>query len=64
MTEINYKALKNYLIEQKQHPDAKGFAPVYLIYGEEMMYKTAFEALLNALIPEAKRSLNYDSIEG
>ena len=64
MTEINYKALKNYLIEQKQHPDAKGFAPVYLIYGEEMMYKTAFEALLNVLIPEAKRSLNYDSIEG
>lgn len=64
MTEINYKALNNYLIEQKQYPDAKGFAPVYLIYGEELMYKTAFEALLNALIPEAKRSLNYDSIEG
>ncbi|UCD32502.1 MAG: hypothetical protein JSV38_00955 [Desulfobacterales bacterium] len=64
MTEINYKALKNYLHEQKQHPGDKGFAPVYLIYGEELMYKTAFEALLNALIPEAKRSLNYDSIEG
>ena len=64
MTEINYRALKNYLTEQKENPTAEGFSPVYLIYGEELFCKTAFDAVLNALIPRAKKSLNYDSIDG
>ena len=64
MTEINYRALKKYLIEQKKKPNAEGFYPVYLIYGEELICKTALDAMLNALIPQAKKSLNYDSIDG
>ncbi len=64
MTEINYRALKHYLSEQKKSPKAEGFSPVYLIYGEELICKTAFDAVLNALIPQAEKSLNYDSIDG
>lgn len=57
MPEINYKALENHLKEEQ-------FAPVYLIYGEELIYKTALEAILEAMIPVSSRSLNYEPMEG
>ncbi len=60
MPEINYKELKNYL---KDH-DKKLFASVYLIYGEELLYKTAFEELLDAIVPASARSFNYESVDG
>ncbi len=60
MSVINYKKLKKYLEDLGK--DA--FALVYLIYGEELLYKTVFEELLNALIPGSKRTLNYDPIDG
>jgi len=64
MTEISYKGLKDYLksLQAKQTPES--FAPVYLLYGEELLYKTALNALLDAMIPSAKRSLHYDPLEG
>ena len=64
MSEINYKALKSYLKDLEEDRETKGFAPVYLIYGEELLYKTAFEELLNALMPDVNRSLNYEPIGG
>lgn len=64
MPEIKYKALKDYLKDIQKKQVSGGFAPVYLIYGEELLYKIALEALLNALIPDEKRSLNYDPLEG
>jgi len=57
MAEINYKELGKHLKERK------GFSPVYLFYGEEMLYKTAFDEVLNAMIPASERSLNYDRID-
>ncbi len=61
MPEINYNALKNHLKELKE----KGlFAPVYLIYGEELLYKTAFENLLDAMVPVSARSLSHESVDG
>ncbi len=60
MSVINYKKLKKYL----EDPEKDTFASVYLIYGEELLYKMAFEELLNALIPGSKRTLNYDPIDG
>jgi DNA polymerase-3 subunit delta len=57
MPEINYKALQNHLKEEQ-------FAPVYLIYGEEFLYKTALEALLEAMIPVSSQSLNYEPLDG
>jgi DNA polymerase-3 subunit delta len=64
MPEINYKALKSYLKDLEEDRETKGFAPVYLIYGEELLYKTAFEELLDALMPDVNRRLNYEPIGG
>ena len=40
------------------------FAPVYLIFGEESLVKSACEELLDALLPEGNRSANYDPMDG
>ncbi|MBU3948799.1 MAG: hypothetical protein KJ882_09930 [Proteobacteria bacterium] len=66
MPEINYKELKNHIKDAKE----TGFSPVYLIHGEDLLCKTAFEELLNALLPKSSsnsllsESLNYDVIDG
>jgi len=60
MTEINYKEFRDYL----KKPDKDGFAPVYLIFGEELLYKTVFEELLDELIPVSTRGLNYEAVDG
>ena len=60
MTEINYKELNNYLKDRK----VGDFAPVYLIYGQELLYKNSLEALVYALIPVDQRSLGYEPVEG
>jgi DNA polymerase-3 subunit delta len=57
---INYKELNKYIKELGSHP----FAPVYLIYGEEMLTKNAFDALLDALMPASERSINYEPLDG
>ncbi|MBI9075558.1 MAG: hypothetical protein JEZ02_09125 [Desulfatibacillum sp.] len=41
-----------------------GFAPVYLIYGDEMLYKEAFAKLLDAMVPKEQQGLNYDPLDG
>ena len=64
MPEILYKELDRYLIKIKGDQKTKGFAPVYLIYGETLLYKSALEVLLNALIPSNLRSFNYQAIDG
>ncbi len=43
---------------------AGDFAPVYLIYGQELLYKNSLEALVHALIPADQRSLGYEPVEG
>ncbi|RZB35437.1 MAG: DNA polymerase III subunit delta [Desulfobacteraceae bacterium Eth-SRB2] len=60
MTEINYRELNNYLKNRK----AGDFAPVYLIYGQELLYKNSLEVLVRALIPASQRSLGYEPVEG
>ena len=60
MTEINYKEFKDYL----RKSDKGGFAPVYLIFGEELLYKTVFEELLDELVPASTRGLNYEPVDG
>lgn len=53
MAEINYKELSNYLKDR----ETGDFAAVYLIYGEELLYKNSLEALLDALMPGTKGAL-------
>ena len=62
MPEINYKELNTHI----RSAEKEGFSRLYLIHGEELMCKTAFEELLNALLPESssERSLNYDPVDG
>lgn len=60
MPEISYKDLKKYLRDREDRP----FEPIYLIYGEEMLVKTAFDDLLNALVPASNRSMNYEPLDG
>lgn len=57
---INYKELNKYIKELGNKP----FASVYLIYGEEMLTKSAFDALLDALVPASQRSINYEPLDG
>jgi len=60
MPTISYKDLPKYLNELGGAP----FAPVYLIFGEEMLVKNAFDALLDAMVPASKRSTNYEPLDG
>ena len=60
MPTISYKDLEKYLNECR---DAS-FAPVYLIFGEELLVKNAFDTLLDALVPSAKRHTNYEPLDG
>jgi DNA polymerase-3 subunit delta len=64
MPEIHYKDLDRYLKKIKGSQKTTGFAPVYLIYGETLLYKSTFEVLLDALIPLNLRSFNYHAIDG
>ncbi len=57
---IRYNDLKKHLKAPGNNP----FAPVYLIYGEEMLTKSAFDELLDAMVPASERSLNFESLDG
>ena len=63
MPEIQYKDLNDYLKNLKENKKAETFAPVYLIYGEGLLYRGALEALLDVLLPKKNRSFNYDVLE-
>jgi DNA polymerase-3 subunit delta len=60
MPTIGYKDLATHLNEQGNAP----LAPVYLIFGEEMLVKSAFDALLDALVPASNRNINYEPLDG
>ena len=57
MSEINYKEVSRHLGKQE------GFPPVCLIHGEELLCKTAFNEILDALIPFSERSVNYEPVD-
>jgi DNA polymerase-3 subunit delta len=63
MPEINHKSLKKYLKDLKSDL-ANEFAAVYLVFGEELLVKNAYDELLNALLPSGNRSANYDPVAG
>ncbi len=59
MPELKYDQLDSYLRTHGEKP----FFPVYLIFGEESLYKKTFDTLLDTLLPRSKRSLNYDPVD-
>jgi len=60
MPVIEYKNLKKYLTDLKKE---KPF-PVYLIHGEEYLYRSSFKELLDVLLPGSGKSFNYEEIDG
>jgi len=60
MPVISHKELEKHLKDRGDDP----FFPVYLIYGEDLLTKGAFDALLNALLPVSERSINYEPLDG
>ncbi len=60
MTEIHYKEADGYI----QGLNENAFAPVFLIYGEEYLYKSVFDSLLDRMVPKEKRSLGYEPVDG
>jgi len=60
MPEIRYDALPEVVAKAQ----GQGAAPVYLLYGDEFLYKFAFKALLEALLPSHQQGLNYEALDG
>ena len=63
MAEISYQNLKPYL-KDRDLTDSEGVGAVYLIHGEDLFVRTAFEEILQRLLPSARNSLNYDPVDG
>ncbi len=62
MAEISCKELETHL--QKIASAGGAFSPVYLVYGEEVLYKAAHDALVAAILPPEARALSHDIIDG
>ena len=60
MPEINYSSVGK-LVEAVKTGNV---VSVYLLYGDEFLYKNAFQSLLDAVVPEKERSLNYEALDG
>jgi len=60
MPEIRCEALPELITKAKR----EAAAPVYLLYGDEFLYKSAFKALLEALLSPHQKSLNYEALDG
>jgi DNA polymerase-3 subunit delta len=64
MSEFKFKELGDYLLTLSKDKAKNKFASVYLIYGEELLYKKALDILLSAVLPDtSSRALNYESFE-
>ena len=71
MTELNIDSLDNHLKDlEGLKKDGKGNhsqqppAAVYLIYGEELLCKTAVKKILSHLLPDTKQMFNFEPIDG
>ena len=60
MPVISHKEVDKYLRNRGDDP----LFSVYLVYGEEVLTKGVFDALLNSLIPVSERSINYEPLDG
>ncbi len=59
MAEINFKDAQHYL-ETGQPP----WPPLFLLFGEEVLYKKILDRLLQVLLGEASRTVNYEPYDG
>ncbi|WP_028324186.1 DNA polymerase III subunit delta [Desulfatirhabdium butyrativorans] len=64
MAELFYRAFPSYLKSLHQDKDASPFAPVYLLHGDEMLYKSALDDLLDTMMTPEDRITRFESMEG
>ena len=57
MPEINFKNVDKCIADIKE---GKVAYSVYLIYGEEFLYKKVLDELLEVILPQSDKSLNYE----
>jgi DNA polymerase-3 subunit delta len=63
MAEISYQDLSTHLRDLA--PQGAGApAPVYLIHGEDLFVRLAFDEILGRILPGAQESLNYEPVDG
>jgi DNA polymerase-3 subunit delta len=60
MPEITHRGLEKLLAEI----EAGTSCSVYLLYGDEFLYKAAFKSLLDALVPAGHQDFNYEPLDG
>ena len=63
MTDIHFRELETFL--QKEGAQvAPSWPPVWLLFGEEVLYKKALEKILAAILEDAPRDVNYEPVDG
>jgi DNA polymerase-3 subunit delta len=60
MAEINHKDLGGVLKAIREGD----ISPVYLLYGDDFLYKSASKTIIDSLIPKSDRVLNYEVVDG
>lgn len=63
MTDIHFHELENFLQKEGARV-APSWPPVWLLFGEEVLYKKALEKILAAILGDAPRDVNYDPVDG
>ena len=63
MTVIKHNEVQRHLKRLTQD-ERSVFYPVYLLYGDEVLTKTALQTVLNVLMPGAARQYSYETWEG
>jgi DNA polymerase-3 subunit delta len=64
MSELLYTKFSEYLKSIKPADGKNPFAPVYLIFGDELIYKGVLNQLLDVMMPPAKRLSCYEDMDG
>ncbi|MBI5591804.1 MAG: hypothetical protein HY881_15135 [Deltaproteobacteria bacterium] len=64
MPEILYSEIKSYLSELKTASGIGPLPPVILIFGDELLYKSALQTLLDAIIHPDKQAFGYEPVDG
>ncbi|HSO66823.1 MAG TPA: hypothetical protein VLP30_03110 [Desulfatirhabdiaceae bacterium] len=64
MSELLYTKFLEYLKALEPASGKNPFAPVYLIFGDELIYKEILNQLLDVMMPPAKRLSSYEDMDG
>lgn len=64
MPEIPHTEINFYLNELKSASAARTLPPVMLIFGDELLYKSVLQTLLDAIIQPDKQAFGYEPVDG